>query len=235
MGHELRGPAEQLRNSRSRAAGEEDLCVAAGKLFDKLPHRADRAPEQARSHGGGRCRAQRRRRLGQFGHLDLRQEIGELVQCPGGHGDARQDRAAKKAPSAPTRSTVIAEPTSTTTAFRPDVRRRFAATASSKRSTPTMSGRGSRTLSGRSPDVSSMISSSQRCSRSQSINREAAGRFTLPMCQRAAIGAGNARASVLNASQFGICSNPGSRPSRLQRRIRLRQPCACSRCETTRA
>ena len=70
--------------------------VPAGELFDQLPHGPDSAPEQPGPHRGDGCGAQGGRRLGQFGHVDLRQEIGEFVQCPGRHGNARQDRTAEE-------------------------------------------------------------------------------------------------------------------------------------------
>ncbi len=85
----------------------------------------------------------------------------------------------RKAPSRDTRSTVIAVPTSTTTAGRSAGRSTLAATASSNRSTPTMSGRGNSTASGKSPAASRATRSCGRLPRNQSIKRAAAGRFTL--------------------------------------------------------
>ena len=89
----------------------------------------------------------------------------------------------RKTPSGESRSTVMAVPTSTTTAARPGVRSRSAAKASSRRSMPTMSGRSTSTARGTSPAARSVIASRGRLLRSQSISRVATGRLTLPIHQ----------------------------------------------------
>ena len=124
--HELRddGPAPPVRKTSA--------CAVAGELLDQLPHGPDGAPEQPGPHRGDGCSAQGGRRLGQFGHVDLRQEIGEFVQARADMAMPGRIAPPRKAPPASTRSTVMADPASTTTAGRPGVRRRLAARASSK-------------------------------------------------------------------------------------------------------
>ena len=101
---------------------------------------------------------------------------------------------------------MIAEPTSTIAAGALAVRSRLTATASTSRSMPTMSGRGSRTSNGKSAEESSRTQSSGRSSRSQSISRVAAGRFTLAMNHGSV-------ASESGPSHVPIASNDGRSPS----------------------
>ena len=146
------GPAPPVR----RHFGGMAFRHAARQLADRPHH----APKQPGAHGRRGGQAHGRRRFRQFGHGEQRQEIGELVRARADMAKPGKMAPPQKAPSADTKSTVTAVPTSTTTAARSAAHSWLAATASNRRSTPTMSGRSRRISSGKSLAVSSVTASS---------------------------------------------------------------------------
>ena len=139
MRHVAGGRAHELRDDRARAAGEQDLGVADhGYMGPPVscstscrtdPTAPQNSPERIaatvavpRAGGGSASSAM---------SICGRRSVNS---CSARADMAMPGRIAppRKAPSASTRSTVMAEPTSTTTAGRPGVRRRLAARASSK-------------------------------------------------------------------------------------------------------
>ena len=136
--------AEEPGHGARPAGQDHHWSVVAGQLVDQLAHRARyRAPEQARTHGRhGRRRPGRRRRR----PVPTRSNSGSrsVNSCRARADMAMPGRMAppRKAPSADTQIDGDGRADVDDDGRPARRRRRLAATASSRRSTPTMSGRG---------------------------------------------------------------------------------------------